>query len=63
MSIQGRAKTYIHLTHIHLECPLVSMLGEVGGWLYFEEVASRLVFGASVCPRVGNICMCVSIGV
>lgn len=38
-------------------------VGGGGGWLYFEEVASRLVFGASVCPRVGNICMCVSIGV
>ena len=29
-------------------------VGGGGGWSYFEEVASCLVFGASVWSRVGN---------
>ena len=54
----------IHTFDTHtLRVPFGVYVGGGGGWLYFEEVASRLVFGASVCPRVGNICMCVSIGV
>lgn len=54
----------IHTFDTHtLRVPFGVYVGGGGGWLYFEEVASCLVFGASVCPRVGNICMCVSIGV
>lgn len=63
MYIEGRADACMPFDTGTLRASFGFCVGGGGGWLYFEEVASRLVFGASVCPRVGNICMCVSIGV
>ena len=63
-TLRVRAEIPMHLTHTHTGA--VSFCFYVGGGagrLCFGEVAQCLVFGASARSRVGNICMCVSMGV